>query len=99
MSFELKFTPEAEETYKAVILQLRSQWSDAFALKFEIKVLKCLNLISSTPYLYSVVEGIPDIRKCFIHKNCAMFYRVNEESNVILIVCFWDNRQDPIVTI
>lgn len=95
MSFEIKFTPEAEETYDAVVSQLRQRWGDRFVVKFEIKVLKCLDTITTTPYIYPVVEENTGIRKCLLHKNCSMFYKIYDEA--ILIVCFWDNRQDPIV--
>ncbi|WP_426667524.1 type II toxin-antitoxin system RelE/ParE family toxin [Mucilaginibacter sp. McL0603] len=95
MSFEIKFTPEAEETYDAVVTQLRQRWGDRFVVKFEIKVLKCLDTITTTPYIYPVTEENTGIRKCLLHKNCSMFYKVYDEA--ILIVCFWDNRQDPLV--
>jgi len=95
MSFELKFTPEAEETYDAVISQLRQRWGELFVIKFETKVLKCLEMITATPYLYPVVEENNELRKCFLHKNCSMLYKINV--NVILIICFWDNRQEPFI--
>ncbi len=36
MSFELKFTPEAEETFESVILQLQQRWGDDFVVKFRL---------------------------------------------------------------
>jgi len=42
MSFEIRLTREAEETYDAVVTQLRQRWGDRFVNKFEAKVLKCL---------------------------------------------------------
>lgn len=34
-----------------------------------------------------------EIRKCIIHKDCSMFYRIYDTQ--IIIIFFWDNRQDP----
>lgn len=95
MSFKIKFTPEAEETYESLIDQLRQRWGDRFVLKFETKVLKCLDTITTTPYLYPVAEENTGVRRCILHKNCSMLYNVYDST--ILIVCFWDNRQDPLV--
>ena len=96
MSFEIKFTPEAEETYDAVVTQLRQRWGDRFVMKFEDRVLKCLDTISTTPYLYPVTDENIAIRKCLLHKNCSVLYKIYD--HYILIICFWDNRQDPILT-
>lgn len=76
MSFELKFTIEAEETYESVVLQLRQRWGDHFVDKFEKKVLKCLKTINSTPLIYPIIEENNEIRKCLLHKNCSMLYKV-----------------------
>jgi len=95
MNFEIKFTPEAEETFDALILQLRQRWGDGFVVKFETKVSKALNTITKTPYLYPIAEENTEIRKCILHKNSSMLYKVYDTE--ILIVCFWDNRQDPLI--
>jgi plasmid stabilization system protein ParE len=56
MSFEIRLTPEAEETYDALVTQLHQRWGDRFVIKFEVKVLKCLNTITTTPHIYPVAE-------------------------------------------
>ena len=94
MSFEIRFTPEAEENYKALIDQLLQRWGERFVGKFETKVLKCLNNISITPFMYAIIEENTEIRKCFLHKNCSMLYKIFDDG--VLILCFWDNRQDPV---
>ena len=94
MSLEIRFIPEAEETYKDLISQLQNRWGNKFVEKFEAKVLKCIDTIFSSPYLYQIADEGTEIRKCLLHKNCLMYYKV--DSNIIVIVCFWDNRQEPI---
>jgi hypothetical protein len=96
MSYLIKFIPEAEETFNELVIQLRQRWGDRFVLKFENRVLKCLETISQTPYIYPLAEDMLEIRKCLLHKNCSMLYTIGND--VIFIVCFWDNRQDPIIT-
>ncbi len=94
MNFEVKFTPEAEETYDAVVTQLFDRWGEAFVKKFEARVSKAINIISSTPQMYPVIEDNTKIRRCVLHKNCSMLYKVSDR--VVVVVCFWDNRQEPI---
>jgi hypothetical protein len=95
MSFQIKFTIEAEETYDAVTEQLRQRWGERFVIKFQNKVSKCIDTITITPYLYPIANENSEIRKCILHENCSMFYRIYDDS--IFILWFWDNRQDPLI--
>lgn len=95
MNFQIKFTPEAEETYNDVVSQLRQRWGDSFVTKFETKISKILDIISATPHIYPVAQENAELRKCIPHKNCSMFYKVGIDH--VLIAYFWDNRQDPII--
>ncbi len=51
MSFGIRFSPEAEETYDVVISQLQAGWGDQFVSKFETKWLSCLQKISQNPFI------------------------------------------------
>jgi len=93
MSFTLKFGTQAGLSYQAIITQLYERWSEKTALKFEEKVKVSLELISENPLLHPLIDEILQLRKCIVHKNCSILYRVYEKD--ILIVCFWDNRQEP----
>ncbi len=65
MNFQLKFIPEAEDSYDAVVGQLNQRWGDRFVAKFEDKVLKCLKIIVVNPYIYPIVEDNTEIRNVF----------------------------------
>jgi plasmid stabilization system protein ParE len=95
MNLRIITTPRAEETYILLSDQLRQRWGDGFVVKFEIKIEKYLKVILTSPYIYPIVEENMELRRCILHKNCSMLYRI--DNDVILIVCFWDNRQDPII--
>ncbi|WP_179413376.1 type II toxin-antitoxin system RelE/ParE family toxin [Mucilaginibacter sp. E4BP6] len=96
MSFEVKFSVKAEETFEAVVDQLEQRWDEKFVNKFNKKVLDCLDIISTTPFIYPIAKENGTLRKCVLHKNCSMFYTIH--GNYVEIDFFWDNRQDPIVT-
>src|SRR5471030_1477830 len=95
MSFQIKFTTEAEETYDSVIEQLRQRWGESFSIKFQNKVSKFLDTIIITPHLYPIAYENAAVRKCVLHKNCSVFYKVYDDT--IDILWFWDNRQDPLI--
>ena len=80
-------------TYQAIITQLYERWSEKTALKFEEKVKNCLYLISENPLLNPLADETLQLRKCIVHKNCSILYKVYEKE--VLVVCFWDNRQEP----
>ncbi len=95
MSFEIRFSPKAIITFDEIITQLNQRWGDKFVKKFKDKVSYSLDNIIETPFLYPIAPENIELRKCVLHKNCSMFYRVN--NNIIEIIYFWDNRQDPLI--
>jgi len=95
MSFEIKFSPKAESTFEDIIIQLEQRWGDKVVNKFKDKVSKSLDLIAETPLIYPVAPENPALRKCVLHKNCSLLYRIH--SYKVEIVYFWDNRQEPLI--
>ena len=91
MNFEIRFLPEAGDTFDELVAQLHGRWGDRFVAKFEAKVLRALRTISESPFIYPIVEESNEIRKCILHKNCSMIYHVKDD--IVEIICFWDNRQ------
>jgi len=94
MIYEIRFTPEAEETYDAVTCQLRDRWGNKFVFKLEKILSDRLSTISMSPFIYPIIDDSSEVRKCVLHKNCSLLYRVFETK--IVVICFWDNRQEPI---
>lgn len=94
MSFPVRFSTQAAETYDAIIAQLNIRWGTKFVERFEQQVTQTIGLISASPTLYALADFGMDVRRCVLHKNCSMFYRVYETH--ITILYFWDNRQAPL---
>jgi hypothetical protein len=93
---DIRFTPEAESTYRALVGQLQSQWGEKYVTRFELRVEKALNQISISPTIYPIILENHELRKCVLHKNCSLFYKVYDR--YILVTWFWDNRQQPLIT-
>jgi plasmid stabilization system protein ParE len=94
MNFGLIVSPKAEGTYDSIISQISQDWSNGVVNKFEAKVEKSVIAITQNPYLYPVLDENTEIRRCVLHKNCSMLYKVYDAT--VVVICFWDNRQDPI---
>jgi hypothetical protein len=39
--------------------------------------------------------GKEEIRRAVITKQTSLFYQIDEESNLIALFSFWDNRRNP----
>lgn len=94
MHYTLRFTPEAEDTYDALSSQLMERWGERYVLKFEGRVANALETLGKTPFLYPVAIEATQIRKCIVHKNCSILYKV--DGRVVTVICFWDNHQEPL---
>jgi hypothetical protein len=73
---------------------LFERWGSQTVIKFEQRVIKLLGTIIESPFIFQPTEMNAEVRKAFIHKNCSLFYKGRGQKIVILL--FWDNRQDPI---
>ena len=93
MSFKVEFTPEAEDTFVSVTAQVQIRWGEKFVIILEMKITNAINNISTDPYLYPPAGKNINVRKCVLHGNCSMIYSI--KSDHIDIICFWDNRQEP----
>jgi len=94
MTYEVIFTPESEETFDLISEQLLENWGLKTVIKFQSLTSLFVEKISKDPFIFQVIEQNSNIRRCNIHANCSILYHINE--NKVEVICFWDNRQDPI---
>ncbi|MFI5159432.1 MAG: type II toxin-antitoxin system RelE/ParE family toxin [Sphingobacteriales bacterium] len=92
--FKVVFSKKANETFDLIQLQLLERWGVPIVIKFEQRTINVIATIAESPFIYQATGLDPEVRKAFIHGNCSLFYRVSGQEIVILF--FWDNRQDPI---
>jgi plasmid stabilization system protein ParE len=86
--------PEAEETYNSIEMQLRERWGERSVDKLQDKIRQTLKILANTPYLYPIKDETTGLRRCVLHKNCALIYKIDDYK--VVVVCFWDNRQEPL---
>lgn len=94
MSLSVLWTDEAQETFDRIVLLLEDNWGMAAARKFIQDVQKTTTLLQEQPYLYKA-SPVLNCRQAVITHQTSMFYEVTD--NQIIILFFYDNRQEPIV--
>jgi hypothetical protein len=95
VNYKILFSKEAIETFQLISDQIVEKWGENHLIKFKERALHALITLEKSPYLYPYISNDQlNIRKCIFHKNCSFLYKI--ENQTVYILCFWDNRQQPI---
>ena len=94
MALKVRWTPEAEETFSAVIEYLEDKWTENEVHSFVQKFQKVKRQIEKKPYQFKS-SRFNEIKIAFITKHNSLLYSVNEQDGIIELYSFWDNRKDP----
>lgn len=94
MSLAIAWTDDAKQTFDDTVIQIESKWGTRSAERFVREAHKIINSISNQPYLFKA-SYTENVRQAFITRQTSMFYEVHSAHIVILF--FWDNRQEPIL--
>ena len=93
MSFSIRWTTEAEESFGHITHYLEEFRSEKQVQKFVKTVSQTLHKIADFPYMFEASSSNSSIRKGFLTEQCSLFYLV--EGNVVILLYFWDNRRKP----
>lgn len=94
MNLAIVWTNEAKTTFDDTVIQIESKWGNRSAGKFVKATYKTISSISNQPYLFKASHN-ENVRQAVITSQTSMFYEVH--SSHIVILFFWDNRQEPIL--
>lgn len=73
MIYEVILAPTAVETFDALYNQILSKFGETVAKQFEIKVIRTLETITYTPFIFKATRENANVRKGWINKNCSFF--------------------------
>ena len=91
---QIIWSKNAQITFDAIVVYLENSFGNNIAKKFIAKVGSSIQVITSFPNLYQAISLKQNVRKATISKVCSFYHEVNGDTIVILY--FWDNRQEPI---
>ncbi len=87
------WTDEAETSFTNILLYLTSEFSNRITQKFYNDSYKVLNQITIDPFLFRKAE-IQNVHRAVIHKFTSLYYKVDLEKNSIVLLFFFDTRQN-----
>jgi plasmid stabilization system protein ParE len=96
MSRHIVFSDAALETLWSTKNNIANNWGSKQADRFLKRVDKVLALTAEQPYMYKASSIEVTVRKGFISKQTSFYYEIRQ--NEIIILFFWDNRQEPFFT-
>jgi len=89
------WSPRARETYFVVLDYLNENWSKRKLIQFVKRVDLTILVIRRNPELFAASRQQNKIRKAFVDKNNCFFYSIDAYKQQLIILTFYDNRQDP----
>jgi plasmid stabilization system protein ParE len=93
MKREIRLSVRASLKLEALLLFLKSEWSEKVKNEFIIKLDKSLKQIQRLPESCPESKIVKGLRKCIVTKQTTVFYKVSEST--IDIVTIFDNKQNP----
>lgn len=87
-------TDNAKFTLQTIFDSIESGFSPKSADMFLLEVEKTLLQVSKNPEIFKATPLSKNVRIVKISKQTSFYYQIN--NNTVVVLYFWDNRQDPI---
>ena len=87
--YNILWTQKALDTFESISLQIIERWNIETALTFDNKVEIAIHQLEKNPKAFQLSKKY-NLRKCVIHKNVSLIYRINKNS--VELIVFVDNR-------
>ena len=93
MSYVVTISERAEKNLDKVFEYLSDNWSVKVKNDFKEKLYKEVNHLRQNPYIYQPSNIKKGVRRCFISKHNAMYYKVKGKE--VEIITIHDTRSNP----
>jgi plasmid stabilization system protein ParE len=94
MAYKIRWTKEANETFDKIIEYLENRWTNREIVNFVNQTNQVLIEISENPEMFKSSSKMK-IRMGIITKQTSIIYQIDDRNKIIVLLSFWDNRQDP----
>lgn len=95
MGIEIVWTKKAVQTFGERIIYLEEHWTEKEIFNFTARVNEYLNSLQSQPLMFRKSAKLKHTHIGVIIKQVSLVYRVKPKSNMIELIAFIDNRQNP----
>ena len=93
MKYEVTISERAENNLDTIFEYLEDNWSVKVKNDFKKKLNKEVNHLRKNPYMYQPSNIGKNIRRCFITKHNAMYYRIKRKE--VEIITIHNTSSDP----
>ncbi len=93
MAIEIYWSKRADKKFDKILEYLLAEWGERITGMFVKKVYDFLDILSEFPEIGTIENKEKEIRGFTIVKQINIFYKVSGYK--IIILDFFDNRQDP----
>ncbi|HLR24617.1 MAG TPA: hypothetical protein VK112_02035 [Fodinibius sp.] len=94
MAYDIIWMPMARISYIQTLEYIREHWSYAELEAFQSATEDAITRISKFPEIYEYSPQ-SNTRRCVLSKQVSLYYQVNKSRQIVELLVFWDNRQDP----
>ena len=91
--YNVVISKRAETNLDAIVLYLATEWNEKVKTEFLDDVKKITKHLSKNPFMYQEFSASKQIRRCFITKHNALYFRVVETT--VQIISIHDTRKNP----
>jgi len=97
MAFEMEviWSTQARKDYFKVLDYLNNNWGLTEVKCFVDKTEEVIELIKKHPETFVASHRKINIRRGFLTKHNSLFYKIKPHKKEIILLAFWDNRQNP----
>lgn len=89
------WTKRAKQDYLEVLEYLHENWGIKEVGDFVSKTNDTINTIVTNPKAFVGSTKRKNVHKGFVTKHNSLFYQVKQRKKAIVLLTFWDNRQNP----
>ncbi len=93
MAFEIRVTEAAIADLEEILAYSQEKFPE-LTERFASAMLNHLDLLRTFPYIGSPVTKRPGVRR-LVHTPVLIYYRVNEEANIVDVLHFWHSARNP----
>lgn len=95
MGAEVVWTKRAIKTFDKRIAYLEEYWTEKEIFNFTHRVNEYLKILKTQPLMFRKSARLKNTHIGVIIKEVSLVYRVKPKSNIIELIAFIDNRQNP----
>jgi len=90
--YQILWTPLAQSSYQQILNFTLEKWSITTVIELDHEVQKLLEKLENHQSLCPPIGENKDVRKCVISKQTSLLYRIQQDTQMIELITFVDNR-------